>query len=240
MANEDGALAIEQEPDDLEALPSIAAPRKLAEDVADVLREQILSANVRRGTHLVEAKLAARLNVSRGSVREALKILIAGGLVREESRRGAFVVSLERSDVLEIYDVRAAIEGRAALILAERRDPGLLAPLARKIDGIAAAAAVGDRRALRREDLAFHSTLCELSGNGRLLEIFNRYVPLVQTLLAYDELAYPSPEVLSHEHQVILDAIRTGNGTAAAREVAAHCEQARDKVIVYFEDGSPD
>ncbi len=238
MAAEDGALAIEEEADDLQALPSITAPRKLAEDVAELLREQILSGNVRRGTHLVEAKLAGRLNVSRGTVRDALKMLMAGGLVREEPRRGAFVVSLSRSDVVEIYDVRAAIEGRAALLLAGRRDNGLFAPLAGTIEAIAAAAASGDRRTLRREDLAFHTTLCELSGNARLLEIFNRYVPLVQTLLAYDELAYPSPELASHEHQAILDAIQTGDGATAAGEVAAHCEQARDKVIAYFEDAS--
>ncbi len=239
MAGGGRALAIEQGGDDLPLLPTIVAPRKLAEDAAELLREQILAGNLRRGTHLVEAKLATRLSVSRGTIREALQMLVAGGLVREEPRRGAFVISLSRVDVQEIFDVRAAVEGRAALILAERADDALLAPLARTIDGIAAAARAHDMRALRREDLAFHAQVCELSGNMRLLEIFNRYVPLVQTLLAYDELVYPSPEVIADEHRAIFDAIASGDGARATGAVAVHCEQARDKVIVYFGDAPP-
>ena len=89
-----------------------------------MLREQILTGNLRNGTHLVEAKLAARLAVSRGTIREALKMLAAEGLVDEEARRGAFVVMLDRDDVREIYDLRAAIEGRAAYLLAASDDPG--------------------------------------------------------------------------------------------------------------------
>jgi DNA-binding GntR family transcriptional regulator len=224
--------------DELPVLHPISAPRKLAEDASDLLREQILSGNLRRGTHLVEAKLAARLNVSRGTVREALKILIADGLVREEPRRGAFVVTLSRSDVREIYDVRAAVEGRAAHLLAGLCDGERIAPLARTIDAIAAAASSRDMRTLRRQDLAFHAQICSLSGNGRLLEIFNRYVPVVQTLLTYDELVYPSPEDIAQEHRAIFEAIRDGDADRAAREVAVHCERARDKVAAYFEDAA--
>jgi len=232
------AAAIPTTEDDLPVLHPIVAPRKLAEDASELLREQILSGNLRRGTHLVEAKLAARLNVSRGTVREALKILIADGLVREEPRRGAFVVTLSRGDVREIYDVRAAVEGRAAHLLAEQSDAASLATLARTLDAIASAAAARDMRALRREDLAFHAQICALSGNGRLLEIFNRYVPVVQTLLAYDELVYPSPEDIADEHQAIFEAIRDGDADRAAREVVGHCVRARDKVAAYFEDAT--
>jgi DNA-binding GntR family transcriptional regulator len=222
--------------EDLPDLRPIAAPRKLAEDASDLLRDQILSGNLRRGTHLVEAKLAARLNVSRGTIREAFKILIADGLVREEPRRGAFVVTLSRTDVREIYDVRAAIEGRAAYLLAAHRDAHLLEPLVQTIDAIASAARDRDMATLRRQDLAFHAQICVASGNRRLVEVFNRYVPVVQTLLTYDELVYASPDDIAEEHRVILEAIQSGDPEKAASAVAGHCERARDKVSAYFED----
>ncbi len=98
------------------------APRSLAEDAADRIREQILSGGFGQGEHLVEAKIAQQLHVSRGPVREAFKLLRAEGLVEEEPRRGTFVVSLSSEDVREIYGLRAAIEGRAARLLASKRD----------------------------------------------------------------------------------------------------------------------
>lgn len=236
MSVDDEALPVPDDTDDWPALAAITRPRKLAEEASELLRAQIMSGNLRRGTHLVEAKLAAGLGLSRGTVRDALKILIADGLVREEPRRGAFVVSLSRNDVREIYDVRAAVEGRAAFLVARDRQAGVLDPLSTAVEGLAAASAAQDLRAMRREDLAFHALICKLSGNTRLLEIFNRYVPLVQALLSYDQLAYASPAASVEEHRSIFDAIRVGDAAAAVREVEEHCERARDKVIVYFEE----
>ena len=106
-------------------LQPLQAPRSLAEDAADRIREQILAGGFRQGEHLVEAKIAEQLNISRGPVREAFKLLRAEGLLNEEPRRGTFVVSLSADDVREIYGLRAALEGRAArLIRSEERRVG--------------------------------------------------------------------------------------------------------------------
>jgi GntR family transcriptional regulator, gluconate operon transcriptional repressor len=224
---------------DFPDLAPIGAPRKLALDASDVLREQILSGGLRRGTHLVEAKLAARLGVSRGTIREAVRMLAAEGLVEEEPRRGAYVVTLSRSDVREIYDVRAAIEGRAAALVAGRRDRATIATLRESIDQIRVASATGDSREVRRRDLAFHERLCALSGNARLHEIFVRYVPALQTLLGYDVLRYASLDAIAAEHDTLLDVIEAGDPVRAAAAVQAHCEDARDQVAEEFEDRAP-
>ena len=110
-------------------LRPLDAPRSLAEDAADRIREQILAGGFAQGEHLVEARIAEQLNVSRGPVREAFKLLRSEGLLQEEPRRGTFVVSLSAEDVREIYGLRAAIEGRAARLLAGRQDPAALAEL---------------------------------------------------------------------------------------------------------------
>ena len=96
----------------------IQAPRPLAEDAADRIRDEILSGRLSRGERLVESRIAAELHVSRGPVREAFKLLRAEGLLEEEPRRGTYVVSLSPDDVRELYDLRAAVEGRAAKLVA--------------------------------------------------------------------------------------------------------------------------
>src|SRR3989442_8712193 len=111
---EGSAKAPEAARDPGRPLRPLQAPRPLAEDAADLIREQILAGGFRQGEHLVEAKIARQLNVSRGPVREAFKLLRAEGLLDEEPRRGTFVVSLSGDDVREIYDLRAAIEATAA------------------------------------------------------------------------------------------------------------------------------
>ena len=224
---------------DLPDFSPLVVPRKLAEDAATVLREQILAGGLRRGTHLVEAKLAARLGVSRGTIREAFKVLVADGLIEEEPRRGAFVVTLSSDDVREIYEVRAAVEGRAARLLAQRADPDAIGVLAAVVVEIRAAARSGDLSAVRRADLRFHERLCALSGNGRLHEIFTRYVPAIQTLLHYDELPYASPDASADEHRVLLDAIESMDPELSSRLLEAHVVEAGERVAGYFEDAEP-
>jgi GntR family transcriptional regulator, gluconate operon transcriptional repressor len=221
---------------DLPAFAPLVAPRKLAEDASSVIREQILTGGLRRGTHLVEAKLAARLGTSRGTVREAFKVLGAEGLIQEEPRRGAFVVTLSGSDVREIYDVRTAIEGRAAWLIAGRAEAATIAALDAAIGEIRSAARAADIRAVRRADLAFHERLTRLSGNRRLHDIFVRSVPALQTLIDYDELPYSSLDGVTAQHQELVDVIRSGDRDRAARALERHVDDARDKVAAYFEE----
>jgi GntR family transcriptional regulator of gluconate operon len=225
---------------DLPVFAPLVAPRKLAEDASALIREQILLGGLRRGTHLVEAKLAGRLGISRGTVREAFKVLAAEGLIQEEPRRGAFVVTLSRTDVREIYDVRTAIEGRAAWLIAGRAEPATIAALDAAIDAIRSAARAGDVRAVRRADLAFHERLTRLSGNGRLHEIFVRSVPALQTLIDYDELPYSSLDGVTAQHEDLVAAIRSGDPDRAARALERHVDDAREKVAAYFEDQAGD
>jgi DNA-binding GntR family transcriptional regulator len=221
---------------DLPDLSPLVAPRKLAQDAAAVLREQILSGGLRRGTHLVEAKLASRLGVSRGTIREAFKALVTDGLIEEEPRRGAFVVTLSADDVREIYEIRAAVEGCAARRLAGRADPEAIQELVAVVAEIRAAAQSGDLAAVRRADLRFHERLCALSGNGRLHQIFMRYVPAIQTLLHFDELPYASLDASADEHRALLDAIESRDVDLSSRLLEAHVVEAGERVAGYFED----
>jgi GntR family transcriptional regulator, gluconate operon transcriptional repressor len=211
-------------------LKPLDAPRSLAEDAADRIREQILAGGFGQGEHLVEAKIAEQLNISRGPVREAFKLLRAEGLLNEEPRRGTFVVSLTADDVREIYGLRAALEGRAARLLARSRDPDALAKLVELVGDIDAAVAGGDPVAVSRADLAFHEGLCELCGNARIHEVFMRYVPTLRALLRLDEQVLRSLDEVSNQHRPLVEAIRAGSEDEAGRLLAEHAEHAGDLI----------
>lgn len=211
-------------------LRPLQAPRSLAEDAADRIREQILDGGFKQGEHLVEAKIAEQLNISRGPVREAFKLLRAEGLLKEEPRRGTFVVSLTAQDVREIYGLRAALEGRAGRMIARANDPATLARLRALADEIDRAVDAGDAVAASRADLAFHEGLCELCGNTRIHEVFMRYVPTLRGLLRLDEQVLRSLDEISRQHRPFVDALQAGDEELVARLLNEHAEHAGELI----------
>lgn len=216
-------------------LRPIEGPRSLAEDAAERIREQILGGGFHAGQHLVESKIAQQLRISRGPVREAFKLLRAEGLVEEEPRRGTFVVHLESADVREVYQLRAAIEGRAGRLLASSEDAHALAELRELVEKIDEAVRAGDTIAVSRADLAFHQALCRLSGNSRLLEVFKRYIPVLRALLRLDERVYTSGDEIALQHRPLLSAIEDGDPDRAALALERHCDQAGELIAAYID-----
>jgi GntR family transcriptional regulator of gluconate operon len=211
----------------------------LAEDVADRIREEILSGGFAQGERLVEAGIAQQLGVSRGPVREAFKLLRAEGLVKEEPHRGTFVVRLTSTDVREIYDLRAGLEARAAKQLAERARANDLRAVRRLLDRLLQAAENGDVAVVSQADLAFHEGVCHLTGNRRLHEVFMRHVPVLRNLMKLDEYIYRSLDDIAVEHEPLMAALESGDPALAAARFEAHVERARDQVATYI-DALPD
>ena len=220
--------------DPITTLRPLQPARPLAEDAADMIREQILSGGFGQGDHLVEARIAEQLNVSRGPVREAFKLLRAEGLLEEEPRRGTFVVTLVAEDVREIYGLRAAIEGRAARMLAAANVPAAGAELRGLLEAMEDAVRRGDAAAVFRRDLEFHDGLCRLAGNARLHEVFLRHVPMLRALLRLDERVYRSLGDVANEHLPLVEAIEAGDADEAARIAEAHCDHAGDLISSYI------
>ena len=216
-------------------LKPLKAPKSLAEDAADQIREQILGGGFRQGDHLVETRIAEQLRISRGPVREAFKLLRAEGLLQEEPRRGSFVVRLSPDDVREIYGLRAAIEGRAARLVATAGDPSTISRLGGLLDRIDAAVGRDDAAAVFAADLAFHEELVRAGGNARLHEVFTRYVPTLRALLRLDERVYRSLDDIAMEHRPLVDAIARGDASAAASLAEEHCDHAGELISSYIE-----
>ena len=198
------------------ALPPL--PRtSLADATAELIRERIFSGAFEPGMWLVETDMARQLHTSRAPVREALAMLRAEGLAREEPGRGTYVATLGRRDIEEIYEVRAGLESVAAQLIIERDDQAALAALDRALGEMRRTAAQDDRQAFLDADLALHGELCRLSRNGRLLRAWEAQVGLLRTLIRLEiTTLVGTVEPLLKEHERLVDEIRSGDPARAS------------------------
>lgn len=103
----------------------------LREKTLDKLREAIISGYFKPGEKLIERDICARTEVSRTSLREALRHLESEGLVESRTGQGVFVRVLTREDVREIYELRMALDAEATCRFAERASPQMREQLKR-------------------------------------------------------------------------------------------------------------
>src|SRR6476469_8418692 len=98
----------------------------LRERAMGVLRGAVTSGEIAPGTRLVETELSAALGISRGTLREALRQLEYEGLLEVGERGRLTVRTLTDAEILDVFAVRAALEGLAAATIATRPDRDLL------------------------------------------------------------------------------------------------------------------
>ncbi|MBO0788262.1 MAG: GntR family transcriptional regulator, partial [Actinobacteria bacterium] len=103
--------------------------QSLTSETCDRLRAEIIRGSIRPNERLVAADLAERLSISRTPVREALQLLEAEGLV-VALKRGYMVREHTGTEIREIYEVRAALEGMSARLAAVRASGDAIAAIA--------------------------------------------------------------------------------------------------------------
>ncbi len=186
---------------DIWALPErTTLPESVVRRFLDAMR----TGAVQPGERIIEATLAARLGVSRGPLREALKMLEADRLVERRGTRGLCVAEVSVGRAVQMIAMRAMLEGLAARLVAARADAALLARLAAQHALIEAAAARGDAREWREQDWRFHEMVCEAAGNEFLLRSWTGISHLVRLFLnhhpAYERDA---PDVLRNHARML-------------------------------------
>ncbi len=143
--------------------------KSLREQALAALRTAITSGELEPGRHLVETELSEMLQISRGTLREALRQLEQEGLISAGARGRMSVRHLDVKEIRDIFAVRGVLESLAARTLSDMPDKeAALAELRAAVDNMDKAAKSSLQERIE-SDLEFHRTLCRLSGNETLL-----------------------------------------------------------------------
>ncbi|MCU1437044.1 MAG: hypothetical protein JWP66_131 [Naasia sp.] len=210
----------------LPALPQLPQLRRVADSVHDVLREAIIEGRLPPGSRLSVPLLAQQFSVSRSPVREAVQRLVQEGLAKEEPHRGAAVARLRPEELVPLYEIREALEGMAARLVAEHARQDELAHLSAAYEAHASALGRGEASRHVGLDLNFHAALRAASHNEEL----QRYLERVQGKIAIAMLGGRPQEWSKQaivEHRAILDAVLARDPDAAEAAARAHIRRVR-------------
>src|SRR4051812_8174032 len=194
--------------------------RALRHDVRDGLVRAILEGRFGPGDRLIEMNIAKEDGTSQGPVREALRELEMLGFVRSEPNRGTYVRDPWQRGVLELYDVRAALEEFAARMATPRLCDDVSA-LQAEVDLMADAAVRNDVHAAVEHSERFHRLILEASGNKLLYTMWDSLSITDHTALTMVTLSLDLA-TLAESHQPIVDAIAAGDVELACRVSREH------------------
>jgi DNA-binding GntR family transcriptional regulator len=197
----------------------------LGEKVYQLIRKEILQRNFKAGEKLDIYRLAEQMGVSRTPVKDAVNRLASEGLVVISPRRGTFVSKLDRRDIEELFDARLMIELWAAERAIERVTGSDLNGLRELIE-------VGGRilenqdsfdyEAFSRTNAELHILVMELSGNRKLVDMYNSLHLHVQVTRAMCQKALEACRLAHDEHQEILRCYQNHDLPALKEAIRKH------------------
>jgi DNA-binding GntR family transcriptional regulator len=218
--------------------PAAACPERverrelgLAHAVCEQLQQLIYSGEVAPGERLNEAALAQRMGISRGPIREAIRMLTGIGLVVAVPNRGVFVREISVREMLEIYELRALLLGFAAQQAAEHLDGADRLEFGQLLDAMDAACEAGDGQTYYGLNLRFHALLMAQCRNQRAQQAYEDHVKELHLYRRRYFDASINMRRSNKEHRAIFDAISKGTPERANKLAQAHVLHGRQRLL---------
>ena len=219
-------------------MKELTRPPTLAVAAADSIKEEIIQARLLPGAALHEVELSRSLNISRGTVREALRLLQQEGFVEVIPYRGAFVSTLTPKMVKEIYTLRAMLEPVAVRLSMENRAPQgeYLEELRLLVRRMGEMEQIGDYAETIKTDIKFHEMSIQFCQHDLLMGMIKNLQSLTLMFILNTKL-YRS-DMVSDEasHQAIFDGIAAGDPQAAGEIVRKHIVDAGTSLLNRMEE----
>lgn len=210
----------------------------LAEQAAEQLYAAIVEGRLALGERLSEAALAREMEISRGPIREAQRLLERRGLLDFSPRRGFFVRTLSTREIDDLFQLRLVLEAFAVSTAIDRASDSELNQLLEwrehvlSLDG-AGVAESGPRAPslFVEEDLALHRLICILAANESLARIFDVTLTEMRLALSLINVDFRSAHRIVESHGPMIDAILARDRAEACRLLREHLEYSRKRLI---------
>jgi len=205
----------------------------LSDQVVKKIRKLILDKILKPGDKINQVKLADELNISRGPVREALKLLQNEGLIRYEINKGTFVTTLSKQDAYEVFTMRSLLESKAAQLARpnlQQKDYDFLQEIISKLE---TAFLEMNLEALAQNDILFHKTIVNASGHSRLIHMHKQLDTQVSVMfLTVDRLAPLKLNSVIDDHKGLIKVLNNGSDIEVAKMFSEHYEYTLDKLKI--------
>ena len=207
------------------------------------IQAEILSGRFSAGTLISEAQIAEQLGISRTPVGEAIRTLASEGWVEQQPRRGTVVRSFSRREIIELYELREALETFAAGKAAVLTSDSILARLecyCNEMRSLAELLATSGASMLEdvplkrflAADMAFHLLIVRTAGNARIMKLVQQTRTISRLFrMRRQRHSQMVVERAFEFHRRITEALRAGDGTAAALAMADHIQTSRRQTL---------
>lgn len=211
----------------------------LPDQIAERIYAAIVGGQYQPGGRIREEELAANFGVSRGPVREALRILERDSVVRVVPNRGAHVTALSVNELNEIFEIRRVLAGAMVRRLG-RATPELLAHVGEQVKELERRARNVDEAAYVAASVDLSLSLAQASGNTRLAEIMGS---LARQSWRYTQLALKDPrrrKESARNWRALFNALSRGEEEAAGAAMEKLVEDARLGAVRALQEGQAD
>ncbi|HXK90186.1 MAG TPA: GntR family transcriptional regulator [Thermosynergistes sp.] len=190
------------------------------------IKEAIIKGHFKPGEKLVEQTLAQEMGVSRTPVREAIRRLEAEGFVVSIPRKGVVVSRADKEEIVQLYSIRAELEGLAARWAIENADEDDMRKLDEAISRMEETAASGDLDGVVQSNALFHDAIAQASKSRILCTLLKTLQDNIQRF-RFQSLHLPGrPEAALAEHKEIVAAIKEKKAEEADRLLKEHLQNA--------------
>ncbi len=218
--------------------PKFEPPTLLTEKVAIFLTGMIIEGRLKPGEHLTEIQLSKRFEISRSPIREALRILEQKGFVVNIPRKGNYVRTVTKNDILEVFSVRAVLEGFAARLSTSNLNQEDFDKLEFLVERMTESANKNDFKAFLDHHYNFHRTYIKASKNGFLTKTLEDI--LNQALWLHHAYVYMqhTHKYSLEKHIEILRAFKEREAKEAGRLVEEHILASIDPMVKQLSKGA--
>ncbi len=220
------------EPDD-DLFESVEAP-DLVGLVEAQLTRAIVEGRLRPGARVYEADIARRMGVSRAPVREAARRLERQGVLVARPRHGFAVRTVSVQEIDDLFQVRISLELTSLELACSKASDADLARLKKLVDTMVLQAPTLPQHDRIAIDLAFHTLICELSGNAQLHRIFSNTQTEMRMIIALIDAVYDDPETVARTHYPIVEPLLERDAAGACAAMRVHLEDAWQHVRALF------